>query len=117
MIKLTSQTGIRIITYKSDIPIITDCSWVEELSSYPAKFKEKPSIHLFVDFRDFLEKWSSYKEDGFLKNFLLEGVKLTQTAMDTCWKQTYIPTYSNPYVTVEIIIFYIETLQIIVSKK
>ena len=97
MFKIATPAGTETHT-------INFTTWEEELQSYPSKFKQKHSIALFADFRNFLETWVSYKEDGFLKNFLIEGSKLAQQAR-------------NGDISLETLLFYIETLQTIVSKK
>ena len=97
MFKIVRSTGIETHT-------ISFTTWEEELQSYLAKFKERNPIHLFSDFRNFLDTWASTKEDGFLKSFLIEGSKLVSQSQ-------------SGDIPLETIQFYIETLQTIVSKK
>lgn len=100
MFKIATPTGIETHTINN----ISFTTWEEELQSYPSKFKQKHSITLFGDFRNFLETWASCKENGFLKNFLIEGSKLAVQAR-------------NGDLPLETLLFYIQTLQTIVSKK
>lgn len=94
-------------------------SWPEMLEKHRVALEqnsERP-IKTLCLFKIFLHDWSSQADSGFLKNFLLEGKKLTTIAIDNYHIQTLVPGYSPQDVTVETIIFYISTLQYLVRES